>query len=64
MKAIELTVGSYKVESFGNGWAYGITCLRTGRTIWVQDESAIQFREDTAELTNPDVIGEYFFEGA
>lgn len=44
--------GKYLVESFGNGWAYGITCLNTGKTLWVQDESVNEFEQvfDFADL--------------
>jgi len=53
MKHEELVLfGKYRVESFGNWWAYGITCLTTGETLWVQDESVIEFEQvfDFADL--------------
>ena len=47
MKHAEIVLfGKYRVESFGSGWAYGITCLTTGKTLWVQDESAIEVENE------------------
>jgi hypothetical protein len=53
MKHEELVLfGKYRVESFGSGWAYGITCLNTGKTLWVQDEFVGRFEQmlDFADL--------------
>ena len=31
----------YHIESLGNGWAYSVTCQRTGNNFFVQDSDAL-----------------------
>jgi len=37
----------YHVEVFGNGWAYCVTCQRTGDNFFLQDHDADKLAEDT-----------------
>lgn len=34
------------VESVGNGWGYSFTHKPTGSTAWLQDDDALEWRED------------------
>lgn len=52
--------GNYHVKSYGNGWAYAITDQTTGESIWLQDDDADQFREDTNDFENMDSVYNYF----
>ncbi|MBX6334734.1 hypothetical protein IRY61_05375 [Candidatus Saccharibacteria bacterium] len=41
----------YCVDSYGNGWAYAITRLEDGASVWLQDSDAVHFAEEM-ERTN------------
>jgi hypothetical protein len=51
--------GKYHVESFGNGWAYGVTDQRTGESFFVQDSSADELARDSDYFENTNVLGDY-----
>ena len=40
----------YHIESLGNGWAYSVTCLRTGKNFFVQDHDADTLQKDTDDF--------------
>ena len=54
--------GKYTVKSYGNGWAYTITCNATGDDLWFQDHDAEQLQADTNNFENTCVLA-YYFEG-
>ncbi len=41
----------YHIETLGNGWAYSVTCQRTGRNFFVQDHDADTLQRDTDDFT-------------
>jgi hypothetical protein len=49
----------YEVYSHGNGWAYEIVDVRTGRSLWVQDGEADELREATVDFEDMTCIEEY-----
>lgn len=55
----ETADGKYVIESYGNGWAYSVTCQRTGENFFVQDDSADQLQQDTHNFDNTDVLSDY-----
>ena len=40
----------YHIESLGNGWAYSVTCQRTGNNFFVQDHDAEQLQLETDDF--------------
>jgi len=40
----------YHIESLGNGWAYSVTCLRTGKNFFVQDHDADTLQKETDDF--------------
>ena len=40
----------YHVESLGNGWAYSVTCQRTGKNFFVQDSDADTLQKETDDF--------------
>ena len=40
----------YHIEVFGNGWAYSVTCQRTGKNLYVQDHAADMLQQDTSNF--------------
>ena len=52
--------GRYFVIRHGNGWAYEITDLETGDSLWFQDHDAIEFENATQNLENEYAINTYF----
>ena len=40
----------YHIESLGNGWAYSVTCQRTGNNFFVQDHDAEQLQKETDDF--------------
>lgn len=52
--------GAYHVESYGNGWAYSVTCQATGDNLWFQDSDAEQLQQDSDGFTNEDALRSYF----
>ena len=51
--------GKYLIESYGNGWAYEVTCQRTGESFFVQDDAAAQLRQDTNDFDDTSVLDNY-----
>ena len=47
---VSWTIGTIRISSHGNGWAYTIGEIdedgRTFRSVWLQDDDALQFRHD------------------
>lgn len=52
--------GRYSVTSHGNGWAYEVTDQASGESLWVQDDDADQFRQNTNDFENESEIQQYF----
>jgi hypothetical protein len=55
----ETADGKYFIESYGNGWAYTVTCQRTGDNFFVQDSSAVILQQDTQNFDNTNVLNDY-----
>ena len=55
----ETADGKYVIESYCNGWAYSVTCQRTGDNFSVQDHSADQLQQDTHNFDNTSVLDNY-----
>jgi hypothetical protein len=55
----ETADGKYHIESYGNGWAYSVTCQRTGENFFVQDHDADQLQQDTHNFDNTSVLDNY-----
>jgi hypothetical protein len=51
--------GKYHVESLGNGWAYSITCQRTGNNFFVQDHNAEQLNQECDDFRCTSVLDQY-----
>lgn len=51
----------YHIEVLGNGWAYSVTCQRTGNNFFVQDQDAEQLQRDTDDFQCVGAI-EYYME--
>ena len=58
-RTFETADGKYVIESYGNGWAYSVTCQRTGESFFVQDDAAAQLRQDTHDFDNTSVLDNY-----
>jgi len=52
--------GNYSIISYGYGLAYHVTDRVTGKSIFVQDDSATQLREDTKGFCDDSVMRDYF----
>lgn len=52
--------GRYTVTSFGNGWAYTVTCNSTGEHLFFQDYDAEQIQAETDNFENESAIDQYF----
>jgi hypothetical protein len=50
---------NYTIESYGNGWAYCVTCRHTGNSFYAQDESALKLQADTSDFADEYAINEY-----
>lgn len=48
----------YHVVSYGNGWAYEVTCQESGDSFFVQDDQAQQVQDDTNNFENTEVLAE------
>ncbi len=48
----------YKINSFGNGWAYEVFC--GDDSLWFQDYDAEQLQLETEDFTNTMVLDMYF----
>lgn len=51
--------GKYHIESLGNGWAYSVTCQRTGNNFMVQDESATLLQSESDDFRCTPVLDQY-----
>ena len=40
----------YHIEVFGNGWAYSVSCQRTGKNLFVQDHDADTLQQETSNF--------------
>jgi nitrate reductase alpha subunit len=49
----------YHVESLGNGWAYNVTCQKTGQSFFVQDHDAEQLLKDSDYFECTNVHAQY-----
>lgn len=56
---VPVTSDRYEVYSHGNGWAYEVRDVRTGRSLWVQDHDADELREATSDFEDLSCIEEY-----
>lgn len=52
--------GRYSITSYGNGWAYEIEEVHTGRTIWFQDADACTVQELTSSFADCAQLADYF----
>lgn len=51
--------GKYHIESLGNGWAYSITCQRTGNNFFVQDSNAETLNQECDDFRCTSVLDQY-----
>lgn len=51
--------GAYHVETLGNGWAYSVTCQRTGKNFFVQEQAADMLQRDTDDFTCMGALDNY-----
>lgn len=54
--------GKFTIKSYGNGWAYEVTCNTTGDSVWVQDHDAHQLQTQTNDFEDTCVLA-YYLEG-
>ncbi len=54
--------GKFTIKSYGNGWAYEVTCNTTGDSVWVQDDDAHQLKTQTNDFEDTCVLA-YYLEG-
>lgn len=52
--------GRYFITSYGNGWAYEIEELHSGRTVWFQDADACTIQALTDNFDNCAPLLDYF----
>ena len=52
--------GKYTIKSYGNGWAYEITCNSTDDTLWFQDHDADQLQANTNNFEDTTILSQYF----
>ena len=52
--------GRYFITSYGNGWAYEVEELHSGRTIWFQDSEACMVQEATSSFADCSPLLDYF----
>ena len=52
--------GKYYISSYGNGWAYEITCQTTGDSLWFQDDDADYIKVATSDFNNEAELLAYF----
>jgi hypothetical protein len=50
----------FHIKTYGNGWAYELTCLTTGAALWFQDQDAAFARSNTDNLTDESAIAILF----
>lgn len=51
MKTVTIMDGrEFRLESSGNGWGYTLTEKPTGKSLWVQDDTAANFRCDLGDI--------------
>ena len=51
--------GEYHIESLGNGWAYSVTCQRTGKNFFVQDHDADALQQETSNFECTGALDNY-----
>jgi hypothetical protein len=51
--------GEYHIETLGNGWAYSVTCQRTGKNFFVQEHAADMLQRDTDDFTCMGALDNY-----
>ncbi|PPE71490.1 hypothetical protein IS481_12135 [Caldimonas thermodepolymerans] len=56
----EFQAGTYRIRSYGNGWAYEVEHVASGRTVWVQDDDAEALAFHCAYFHRPDLLADYF----
>lgn len=58
---IEFTTptGLFNVESYGNGWAYTVTCNTTGESFSCQDGAAVRLQSNTGDFTDEIALAQY-----
>lgn len=49
----------YHIEVFGNGWAYSVSCQRTGRNLFVQDHDAYTLQQETSNFECTGALDNY-----
>ena len=49
----------FHVTSWGNGWAYEVTCMETGDSFFLQDHDAEQLQAESEDFTNEVVLNQY-----
>ena len=52
--------GRYYIMSYGNGWAYEIEELFSGRTVFFQDSEACMVQELTSSFADCRALADYF----
>lgn len=52
--------GRYHITEHGNGWAYEITCQKTGDSLYFQDDDAVMIQEESANFTYEPAITYHF----
>lgn len=52
--------GRYYITSYGNGWAYEVEELHTGRTVFFQDSEACMVQELTSSFADCRPLLDYF----
>lgn len=50
----------YLIAEHGNGWAYEITEVSSGDSLWFQDSDACNIQTETQNFENTEVIKSYF----
>ena len=49
----------YHIEVFGNGWAYSVSCQRTGKNLFVQDHDADTLQQETSNFECTGALDNY-----
>lgn len=50
MRTVTISEGrEFRIESTGNGWGYTVTHKPTGKSLWLQDQDASNFRCDLGD---------------
>lgn len=54
------THDKFHIRTYGNGWAYELTCMTTGAGLWFQDQDAQFVRDNTDNLNDESAIAILF----